>query len=305
MLDPTDVERIRAIQARRVSRFVSRPEKVTVMKKVMKSTFHKLGYEIKRRSPVQSFPVRQESKADPEIPDARFYNPLYSPWLGFGDFARFYEIARPHTLVSADRCYVLYTLARQALNLGGELWECGVYKGGTARLLSEVIATWSPAPGSARLRLFDTFEGMPETNPEKDLHRRGDFSDTSIAAVEQGLRGADHVSIHAGYIPATFAGLEASEIAFGHIDVDIYDSIINCCEFIYGRMLAGGFMIFDDYGFPTCPGARQAVDEFFRDKRERPLVMPTGQAIVFIMGEHQSGPRMPRLTVGVTGEREC
>ena len=41
-------------------------------------------------------------------------------------------------------------------------------------------------------------------------------------------------------------------------------------------------MIFDDYGFPTCPGARQAVDEFFADKREVPFVLPTGQAVVFV-----------------------
>lgn len=38
-------------------------------------------------------------------------------------------------------------------------------------------------------------------------------------------------------------------------------------------------MVFDDYGFPTCPGARKAVDEFFADKRETPIVLPTGQAV--------------------------
>ncbi len=40
-------------------------------------------------------------------------------------------------------------------------------------------------------------------------------------------------------------------------------------------------MVFDDYGFPTCPGARQAVDEFFEGTKSVPLVIPTGQAIVF------------------------
>ena len=39
-------------------------------------------------------------------------------------------------------------------------------------------------------------------------------------------------------------------------------------------------MVFDDYGFASCPGARKAVDEFFNDKPERPLVLPTAQAIV-------------------------
>ena len=40
-------------------------------------------------------------------------------------------------------------------------------------------------------------------------------------------------------------------------------------------------MIFDDYGFPSCPGARRAVDEFFLDKHEIPLILATGQAVVF------------------------
>jgi O-methyltransferase len=40
-------------------------------------------------------------------------------------------------------------------------------------------------------------------------------------------------------------------------------------------------MIFDDYGFPSCPGARAAVDEFFRGAAAVPLVLSTGQAVVF------------------------
>ncbi len=39
-------------------------------------------------------------------------------------------------------------------------------------------------------------------------------------------------------------------------------------------------MLFDDYSFPTCPGARKAVDEFFSDKPEVPFDLPTGQCLV-------------------------
>ena len=39
-------------------------------------------------------------------------------------------------------------------------------------------------------------------------------------------------------------------------------------------------MIFDDYGFLTCPGAKQAVDTFFSDRPEAPIYLPTGQCIV-------------------------
>ena len=44
-------------------------------------------------------------------------------------------------------------------------------------------------------------------------------------------------------------------------------------------MVTGGIMIFDDYGFPACRGGeKDAVDEFFADKEERPITLPTGQA---------------------------
>ena len=109
-----------------------------------------------------------------EIPDAWLYRPLYSPWAGDPDFVRYQALAAPRTLVGPDRCYVLYTLARQALaTLDGEVWECGVYKGGTAAMLARLVA--DGGRGHA-LRLFDTFAGMPATDAVRDLHQGGDFS---------------------------------------------------------------------------------------------------------------------------------
>jgi len=81
-------------------------------------------------------------------------------------------------------------------------------------------------------------------------------------------------------MPATFAEREKARIAFAHVDVDIYRSVLDCCEFIYPRLVQGGFMLFDDYGFASCPGARRAVDEFFLDAPETPIVLGTGQAFV-------------------------
>lgn len=94
------------------------------------------------------------------------------------------------------------------------------------------------------------------------------------------LGGGDRVVFHPGFIPVTFSGLEAEQIAFAHIDVDIYKSIVDCLDFIWPRLSSGGVIVFDDYGFPTCPGARQAVDTFFAAKQEVPLCLSTGQAIV-------------------------
>lgn len=213
------------------------------------------------------------------IPDAAFYAPMFSPWYGFGTFGRHLAAAGENTVVTADRAYVLFTLASQALQLEGEFWECGVYRGGTAQLLADVI-TSSDRPART-LRLFDTFSGMPQTDAARDLHSQGDFADTSLEAVRRRIGPREQVHFHQGLIPSTFAGLEASRIALAHVDVDIYRSVLDSVEFIMPRLVPGGFIVFDDYGFPTCPGARQAVDEFYAGRPERPLVLPTGQAVVF------------------------
>jgi O-methyltransferase len=214
------------------------------------------------------------------IPDAGLYQPLFSPWLGLGEFPRFLRRTEGNTLVSADRCYILYSLARQALNIEGEFWECGVYKGGTAALLAQVLADL-PATLRRNLRLFDTFQGMPEVDSARDLHSAGDFADTSVQAVKAVVDHDHQVFYHQGFIPETFAGLEPARIAFAHVDVDIYKSVQDCCKFIFPRLSRGGFIVFDDYGFRTCPGARAAVDEYFQGTGFIPLVLPTGQAVIF------------------------
>jgi O-methyltransferase len=215
---------------------------------------------------------------DISIPDRDLYRPLFAPWLAEGDFRRYYDIAAPRTLVSQDRCYVLYSLLRQAIHVEGDIVECGVYKGGTAAMLAGILrdhCSWK------RLFLFDTFEGMPEADAERDLHKKGDFADTSLEAVAQYI-GEPQLCVYCkGFIPDTFAGLESIKIAFAHIDVDIYKSVLDCLQFIWPRLSFGGFIIFDDYGFPTCPGARAAVDEFFLNKACYPLCLSTGQALIF------------------------
>lgn len=238
-----------------------------------------MGYRLTR---LHSSPAI--SKELPDIPNRDCYVPLdcnnaylFRPWLQDQAFNNILRDVSRSSLVSADRCHVLWTLAQQASQLPGDFLECGVYKGGTARLLAEIIAK---NRNGGRLHLFDTFAGMPSTGG-MDIHQKGDFSDTSLDGVKKFVGHDEWVEFHAGFVPDTFVGLDQIRIAFAHVDVDIYQSVIDCCSFIYPRLVEGAFMVFDDYGFPTCPGARQAVDSFFADKPERPLVLPTGQAIVF------------------------
>jgi O-methyltransferase len=245
--------------------------RVSTLRDKFRSAFAAVG--IKARTD------RSNETQEHMIPDAELYRPLFSPWLGQREFEQYYALAAPRTLVSSDRCYVLWTLLRQAMHINGDIWECGVYKGGTAAMMAAVLR--DRALLGKRLFLFDTFRGMPKTDAEKDIHEKGDFKNTSVEAVSRYV-GADEICVlRQGLIPDTFKGLESAQIALAHIDVDIYKSVLDCMTFIWPRLTLGGFMIFDDYGFPTCPGARAAVDEFFAAKDCEPLCLPTGQAVVF------------------------
>ena len=67
---------------------------------------------------------------------------------------------------------------------------------------------------------------------------------------------------------------------FVHIDVDILEPTRDSIEFFYPRMMPGGIMLFDDYGFTSCPGAKLAADVFFEGRPEKIGLLTTGQAII-------------------------
>jgi len=90
---------------------------------------------------------------------------------------------------------------------------------------------------------------------------------------------------HIRLIPGTCKKLEDARLAFAHIDVNVYSSVMACCRFIYPRLVAGGMLVFDDYGLATCPGARKAADDFFADTPEKPIALATGQALVIKLPE--------------------
>ena len=174
------------------------------------------------------------------------------------------------SLLDPSRFLALSMLIRSAVeNSSGDLIELGVYKGGSAALAALVLR----AAGLTRpLHLCDTFEGMPKTL-DWEFHKEFDFADTSLESVSARLAKLDPqfpFHFHRGLFSETLPHLAALRFCFAHVDADLYESVRQACEFVYPRMEKGGFIIFDDYGASTCPGAKKAVDEFFADKLEKP-----------------------------------
>jgi heptosyltransferase-2 len=174
------------------------------------------------------------------------------------------------SLLDPARFLALAVLVRlSAKNSPADIIELGVYKGGSSALMALVLRG---ADLVRPLHLCDTFEGMPKTL-DWQYHKEFDFADTSLESVSARLTKLDPqfpFRFHQGLFSETLPKLAVPRFCFAHVDADLYESVRQACEFVYPRMEKGGFIVFDDYGCPTCPGAKKAVDEFFADKLEKP-----------------------------------
>ncbi len=204
--------------------------------------------------------------------------------------------AEPYTMLGAERGRVLWDKVREALldlSLSGPgerpgpfpgVAELGVYRGGTALLLRR-------AAPHRPLVLFDTFTGHPSGSRAMDVAESqpsGRFGDGSLVGVamllEPTLRydGAAPITLHVGAFPASLGGAAPPPLVFVHVDCDLYDSVAAACRVFWPALEHGGTMLFDDFGFEDCKGARRAVEEFsLADPELRKIVLPgTGQAWV-------------------------
>jgi len=246
-------------------------------KNAAKLLLRRLGYEV-RRAPVR---VSRETLVTQAGVDSEYYTeystryPVFAPWTHPDFQAIFAEVAE---LVagSPERGYTLISFARYAKNLPGDFAECGVYQGGSALWLCRALEDTHKT-----LYLFDSFQGLPKPDPRYDpFFKEGQYAATA-AAVKERLGGFEHITdFREGWIPDTFAGLEGRRYAFANIDLDLYQPTLDCCAYIYPRLVSGGVMLFDEYGWASSHGEKAAVDEYFADKRDRPIALITGQAVV-------------------------
>lgn len=180
----------------------------------------------------------------------------YSPWLDDHDFRRCYELIAQHTLVDVYRCYELWQLGRQLAGMGGSFLEVGVWRGGTGCLLAR-------AAGGTLVYLADTFTGVVKAGPNDTIYTGGEHADTSEQTVRDLAAdlGLENIRILRGIFPDDTADGVREKLALVHCDVDVYSSARAVAEWALPRLLRGGVIVFDDYGFSGCEGVTQLVNE--------------------------------------------
>jgi hypothetical protein len=219
----------------------------------------------------------------PDVKLSEFGRTLFADTDFLADYNRFDR----SNYRSFDRKFAMKELLKLALRRDGEVAECGVFRGASAFLLAKGIAGQAP---HKRLHLFDSFAGLSKPRAEIDGSHwhSGDLA-CGLAEVAANLKAYERLIVyHPGWIPEKF--LEASEkkFCFVHIDVDLFAPTRDALAFFGPRTTPGGLILCDDYGFGTCPGARQAMDEYASASDQTVVHLPTGQGVIF------AGSEMPR-----------
>ncbi|MBF7068297.1 TylF/MycF/NovP-related O-methyltransferase [Campylobacter volucris] len=162
----------------------------------------------------------------------------------------------------SEFAYNIASLFKQK-NIIGSCAELGVYKGDFARYINNVFK-------SEKFYLLDTFEGFNEKDCKIDINNNlsfsnaSFFSDTSLEYVKSRMPYPKQCHFIKGRFPETSNQIPDNEkFCFVHIDVDLYQPIIDGCEFFYPKLVKGGILMIHDYFQPYFyKGPKKAVDEF-------------------------------------------
>jgi len=197
----------------------------------------------------------------PDIPHETIRSTAtYAPWLVDPAFMAAHGAIRENTLVDIYRCYELWTLAGRLAHLNGDAIEIGVWRGGTGALIAKKVQNVAP---ERLVYLCDTFTGVVGAGPCDTSYKGGEHAETSVALVRELMSrmGLNNTRLLAGIFPQeTGAQVTAERLALVHIDVDVHDSAKWCFDWAWPRLVAGGAVVFDDYGFSGCEGVTRMVN---------------------------------------------
>jgi O-methyltransferase len=205
------------------------------------------------------------------------------------EFLALYEQCRQYTMTSWERLYALYKSVQYTVEnrIPGDLVECGVWRGGSMKLVAHVLHSLGDT--NRTLFLYDTFEGMTEPDPAVDIdfsgneavsdwrevQRRGvKWAYAPVEEVQQIIASSGYpmekVKLVKGRVEETIPGTIPASIALLRLDTDWYSSTKHEMEHLYPKLSPQGILILDDYGH--YQGARRGVDEYLSKLNKKPLL---------------------------------
>jgi O-methyltransferase len=178
------------------------------------------------------------------------------------------------------RAYIVCWCAEWAMHIPGDFVECGVNRGGYARMILEYVTFET---SGKRMFLFDTFRGFSDTHllpEEQHLKESYSYSDC-LTAVKRTFSGLRSVDIVPGTVPETLAMRTIEHCAYLSIDMNCVQPEIAAAEYFWDKMSSGGVIVLDDYGQTAHIAQKLAFDDFARARGVSILSLPTSQGLIF------------------------
>lgn len=178
--------------------------------------------------------------------------------------------AMAHTMIGLARLENIHqcceTIIREKIR--GDFLEAGVWRGGACIFMRAILQAHQIKDRT--IWAADSFEGLPPPNPELypqdvglNLHQFPQLA-VSLDQVKSyfaryGLLD-DQVKFLKGWFRDTLPTAPVEQLALLRVDGDMYESTTDVLKHLYPKVVAGGFIIIDDYlDIPACS---QAVEDY-------------------------------------------
>jgi hypothetical protein len=153
-------------------------------------------------------------------------------------------------------------------NIEGDLIETGVWKGGACIFMRALLKDHGIA--EKKVWVADSFEGLPEPNPEvypSDLNDNlYTFSELKVSLDDvkknfqkYGLLDEQVVFLK-GWFKETLPQASIEKLSILRLDGDMYESTIDALFYLYPKLSIGGYCIIDDWG--AIPACKTAVTDY-------------------------------------------
>lgn len=178
------------------------------------------------------------------------------------------------------RAYVCCWAAWSVREKEGDFLECGVNRGGLSRTVMHYIDFDKLGK---RFWLLDTYEGLVDHLISEDERRLGILPggyDPCYEEVLDTFRSVSGVRIIKGVIPDTLGQVTADKICYLSIDMNNAAPEIAAATHFWDRLVSGGIIVLDDYGWTKQINQKRAFDEFAEVRNVIVLGLPTGQGLI-------------------------
>ena len=180
------------------------------------------------------------------------------------------------------RTFVVCTLAEMVKRLPGDFVECGVNTGAYSRAVIEYIDFQKTGK---TFYLLDTYEGLvPEQLTDKErIAGVKEYFNTYKNVYDQVVKTFSpfRTRIIKGPVPDTLTQCDTNAVCYLSIDMNVVAPEIAAANYFWDKVVSGGVIILDDYGFPAHIEQKKSFDRFAKEKGVSILYIPTGQGIIF------------------------